>query len=169
MVFDCMCVSHYSTFLSQKLLQEIAAHGLLPNLQQLVRNHLKGLRPPFTIPLLSPPPHLLLPPPHLLLAPPLLLPPSPSPPFPLPPLLLLSTPPQLVISPPVISMNTFVMVLKILSTLCSTCPALAVELLRLSETACSPTPKPTNRPASKGSLYCWLFSEEDYLTSCMIV
>ena len=40
---------------------------------------------------------------------------------------------QLVISPPVISMNTFVMVLKILSTLCTSCPVLAVELLRLSE------------------------------------
>ena len=138
MVFDCVCVPHFSTFLSQKLLQEIAAHSLLPNLQQLVRNHLKGLRPPFTIPLLPPPP-------------------SPS----------LCTPPQLVISPPVISMNTFVMVLKILSTLCSTCPALAVELLRLSETACSPTSKPTNQPACLQGL-AWLFSEKDYLTTCMI-
>lgn len=65
MVFDCVCVLHYSTFLSQKLLQEIAAHGLLPNLQQLVRNHLKALHPPFTITLLLPL-LLLLPLPHLL-------------------------------------------------------------------------------------------------------
>jgi len=71
----CLCFSRLveNSYNNPKVLQEMASHGLLPNLQQL-----------------------------------------------------------LVISPPVISMNTFVMVLKVLSTLCTSCPVLAVELLRLN-------------------------------------
>jgi hypothetical protein len=38
----------------------------------------------------------------------------------------------LVVSPPVISSSTFVTVLRMLSTLCSACPPLAVELLKIS-------------------------------------
>ena len=37
-------------------------------------------------------------------------------------------------SPPVISTNMFVTVVKMLSTLCSVCPVMAVELLTLSKT-----------------------------------
>ena len=39
---------------------------------------------------------------------------------------------QLVVSPPAISSGTFVTVLRMLSTLCSACPPLAVELLTIS-------------------------------------
>ncbi len=37
-------------------------------------------------------------------------------------------------SPPVISANMFVTVVKMLSSLCSVCPVMAVELLTLSKT-----------------------------------
>lgn len=63
----------------------------------------------------------------------------PTPPFLFIPLPLLSLSytallphPKLVVSPPVISSSTFVTVLRMLSTLCSTCPPLAVELLKIS-------------------------------------
>ena len=47
---------------------------------------------------------------------------------------------QLVVSPPVISSAMFVTVLKMMSTLCATCPTLAVQLLRLSQLPRPPHP-----------------------------
>ncbi len=55
---------------------------------------------------------------------------------------------QLVVSPPVISPSMFVQVVRLLSTLCASCPVLAVELLKLSTYMCTISYTPAPPPHS---------------------
>ena len=58
---------------------------------------------------------------------------------------------QLVVTPPVISSNTFVTVLRMMSTLCVACPVLAVELLKISKSGANPLVSPPFTPSSSSS------------------
>ena len=150
----CQCFSRLvESFSSNRVvLKQVVTTALLQNLQQLVSMRVISLLPsgsrevPYSVLILvlhlvSLVPRLFFPlPPKSLgtrltscMILPLLFPSYPS----CSPLPLMHNPSlsplQLVVSPPVISSNTFVTVLRMMSTISSACPALAVELLKISQ------------------------------------